>query len=227
MKKLLLIAVAAVAVLFAVVVMTHINNVPKLDEGVNATWAQVQNQYKRRADLVPNLVATVKGYASHEKEVLTDVVEARAKVGQMQISPEMLSNPEAMKQFEANQNALGSALSRLLLVVERYPDLKADKNFQALQSQLEGTENRIAVARRDYIAAVREYNVELRTVPGRWVAALFYPDTSPHACDPLPSFCITSRSGTLVSGTYRQGCRQCGPSQPCIGRDADPLPGTA
>ena len=176
MKKLLLIAVAAVAVMFAVVVMTHINNVPKLDEGVNATWAQVQNQYKRRADLVPNLVATVKGYASHEKEVLTDVVEARAKVGQMQISPEMLSNPEAMKQFEANQNALGSALSRLLLVVERYPDLKADKNFQALQSQLEGTENRIAVARRDYIAAVREYNVELRTVPGRWVAALFYPD---------------------------------------------------
>jgi len=176
MKKILLIAVAAVAVLFAVVVMTHINNVPKLDEGVNATWAQVQNQYKRRADLVPNLVATVKGYASHEKEVLTDVVEARAKVGQMQISPEMLSNPDAMKQFEANQNALGSALSRLLVVVERYPELKADKNFQALQSQLEGTENRISVARRDYIAAVRKYNVELRTVPGRWVAAIFYPD---------------------------------------------------
>ncbi|WP_345974316.1 LemA family protein [Sulfurimonas sp. HSL3-7] len=176
MKKLLLITVAAVAILFAVVVMTHINNVPKLDEEVNATWAQVQNQYKRRADLVPNLVATVKGYASHEKEVLTDVVEARAKVGQTQISPEMLSSPDAMKQFEANQNALGSALSRLLLVVERYPDLKADKNFQALQSQLEGTENRIAVARRDYIAAVQKYNVELRTVPGRWVAALFYPD---------------------------------------------------
>jgi len=179
MKKILLIAFAAVAVLFAVVVMTHINNVPKLDEGVNATWAQVQNQYKRRADLVPNLVATVKGYASHEKEVLTDVVEARAKVGQMQISPEMLSNPDAMKQFEANQNALGSALSRLLVVVERYPELKADKNFQALQSQLEGTENRIAVARRDYIAAVQKYNVELRTIPGRWVAAIFYPDAEP------------------------------------------------
>lgn len=176
MKKILLVAIAAVAVLFTVVVMTHINNVPKLDEGVNATWAQVQNQYKRRADLVPNLVATVKGYASHEKEVLTDVVEARAKVGQIQISPEMLSNPDAMKQFEANQNALGSALSRLLVVVERYPELKADKNFQALQSQLEGTENRISVARRDYIAAVRKYNVELRTVPGRWVAAIFYPD---------------------------------------------------
>ncbi|MCJ7765424.1 MAG: LemA family protein, partial [Thiovulaceae bacterium] len=123
MKRILLIAIAAIAVLFAVVVMTHINNVPKLDEGVNASWAQVQNQYKRRADLVPNLVATVKGYASHEKEVLTDVVEARAKVGQIQISPEMLSNPDAMKQFEASQNALGSALSRLLVVVERYPEL--------------------------------------------------------------------------------------------------------
>lgn len=179
MKKILLIAFAAVAILFAVAVMTHINNVPKLDEGVNATWAQVQNQYKRRADLVPNLVSTVKGYASHEKEVLTDVVEARAKVGQMQISPEMLNNPDAMKQFEANQNALGSALSRLLVVVERYPELKADKNFQALQSQLEGTENRIAVARRDYITAVQKYNVELRTIPGRWVAAIFYPEAEP------------------------------------------------
>jgi LemA protein len=176
MKKILLIAVVGVAVLLAAVIASHINNVPKLDEGVNAAWAQVQNQYKRRADLVPNLVATVKGYAAHEKQVLTDVVEARAKVGQMQLPPDMLSNPVAMRQFEANQNALGSALSRLLLVVERYPDLKADKNFQALQSQLEGTENRISVARRDYIAAVRQYNVELRTIPGRWVAALFYPE---------------------------------------------------
>ena len=179
MKKILLIAIAAIALLFAVVVMTHINNVPKLDEGVNASWAQVQNQYKRRADLVPNLVATVKGYASHEKEVLTDVVEARAKVGRIQVSPEMLSNPNAMKQFEANQNALSSALSRLMVVVERYPELKADKNFQALQSQLEGTENRIAVARKDYIATVQKYNIELRTVPGRWVAAIFYPDAKP------------------------------------------------
>lgn len=176
MKKILLIAVVVVALLFAAVVMSHINNVPKLDEAVNASWAQVQNQYKRRADLVPNLVSTVKGYASHEKTVLTDVVEARAKVGQMQMSPEILNNPDAMKQFEASQNALSSALSRLLVVVERYPDLKADKNFQALQSQLEGTENRISVARRDYIATVRQYNVELRTVPGRWVAAIFYPD---------------------------------------------------
>jgi LemA protein len=179
MKRFLLIAIGGIALLLALVVATHINNVPRLDEGVSAAWAQVQNQYKRRADLVPNLVATVKGYAAHEKGVLTEVVEARAKVGQVQVTPEMLSDPEAMRRFETNQNALGSALSRLLLVVERYPDLKADKNFQALQSQLEGTENRIAVARRDYIAAVRQYNVELRTIPGRWVAAFFYPDVRP------------------------------------------------
>ncbi|MGD9719469.1 MAG: LemA family protein, partial [Sulfurimonadaceae bacterium] len=142
----------AIAVLLAIVVMiaTHINNVPKLDEGVKASWAQVQNQYKRRADLVPNLVATVKGYASHEKEVLTQVTEARAKVGQMNVDANMLNNPEAFAQFEASQGALSSALSRLMVVVERYPELKADKNFQALQSQLEGTENRIAVARKDY-----------------------------------------------------------------------------
>jgi LemA protein len=131
----------AIAVLLAIVVMiaTHINNVPKLDEGVKASWAQVQNQYKRRADLVPNLVATVKGYASHEKEVLTQVTEARAKVGQMNVDANMLNNPEAFAQFEASQGALSSALSRLMVVVERYPELKADKNFQALQSQLEGT----------------------------------------------------------------------------------------
>ena len=179
MKKILLIGIVGIAVLAALVIFSHINNVPRLDEGVNASWSQVQNQYKRRADLVPNLVATVKGYASHEKEVLTGVVEARAKVGQMQLSSQMQSDPEAMRQFEANQNALGSALSRLLVVVERYPELKADKNFQALQSQLEGTENRIAVARRDYIAAVKVYNIELRTVPGRWVAAIFYPEAMP------------------------------------------------
>lgn len=176
MKKFLLLGAAVAAGLVLLIVMTHINNVPRLDEEVNAKWGQVQNQYTRRADLVPNLVATVKGYAAHEKEVLTDVVEARSKVAQTTISPEMLSDPAAMKQFEASQGALGSALSRLLLVVERYPDLKADKNFQALQSQLEGTENRIAVARKDYIEALKHYNTELRTVPGRWVAALFYPD---------------------------------------------------
>jgi LemA protein len=153
-----------------------INNVPTFDEGVKAAWSQVLNQYKRRTDLIPNLVSTVKGFASHEKQVLTDVVEARSKVSQMNVNPEMLNNPATFKAFEQNQAALSSALSRLMVVVERYPDLKSDKNFLALQSQLEGTENRIAVARRDYIQAVKIYNTELRTIPGRWIAGMLYPD---------------------------------------------------
>jgi LemA protein len=154
-----------------------INNIPTYDEEVSAAWSQVLNQYQRRAELVPNLVETVKGYAAHEKEVLTDVVEARAKVSQMQLPDDILSNPAAFKQFQANQDALGSALSRLLVTVERYPDLKASQNFLALQSQLEGTENRIAVARRDYIQAVKRYNTELRTIPGRWWRDFLYPES--------------------------------------------------
>ena len=154
-----------------------INNIPTYDEEVSADWSQVLNQYQRRAELVPNLVETVKGYAAHEKEVLTDVVEARAKVSQMQLPDDILSNPAAFSQFQANQDALGSALSRLLVTVERYPDLKASQNFLALQSQLEGTENRIAVARRDYIQAVKRYNTELRTIPGRWWRDFLYPES--------------------------------------------------
>jgi LemA protein len=154
-----------------------INNIPTYDEEVSAAWSQVLNQYQRRAELVPNLVETVKGYAAHEKEVLTDVVEARAEVSQMQLPDDILSNPEAFRQFQANQDALGSALSRLLVTVERYPDLKASQNFLALQSQLEGTENRIAVARRDYIQAVKRYNTELRTIPGRWWRDFLYPES--------------------------------------------------
>lgn len=154
-----------------------INNIPTYDEAVTAAWSQVQNQYKRRADLVPNLVNTVKGYATHEEKVLTEVVEARSKVSQMQLPADVLNNPEAFRAFQQNQDALSSALSRLLVVVERYPDLKASQNFLSLQSQLEGTENRISVARRDYIAAVQHYNTELRTIPGRWWKALLYPDS--------------------------------------------------
>jgi len=153
-----------------------INAVPRLDEQVNATWAQVENQYQRRADLVPNLIETVKGFAGQERDVLQNVVEARAKVGQMQLPDNILDNPAALQMFEQNQAALSSALSRLLVTVERYPDLKSNQNFLALQSQLEGTENRIAVARRDYIAAVRDYNTELRTIPGKWIAAIMYPE---------------------------------------------------
>jgi len=153
-----------------------INNIPTYDEGVKAAWSQVENQYQRRADLIPNLVETVKGFAKQEKDVLVQVVEARSKVAQMQIPKDILTNPEAFKQFQQNQDGLSSALARLLVVVERYPDLKSNQNFLALQSQLEGTENRISVARRDYIEAVKTYNTELRTIPGRWWAALLYSD---------------------------------------------------
>ncbi len=153
-----------------------INNIPTYDEAAKAAWSQVENQYQRRADLVPNLVETVKGFAKQEKDVLVQVVEARSKIAQMQVPKDIVNNPQAFKQFQQNQDALSSALSRLLVVVEKYPDLKSNQNFLALQSQLEGTENRISVARRDYIEAVKNYNTELRTIPGRWWAALLYSD---------------------------------------------------
>jgi len=156
-----------------------INDIPRYEEAVNEAWSQVLNQYQRRADLVPNLVATVKGAASHEKEVLTSVVEARAKVNTIKVTPEMLQDPAALKRFSDAQRELGSALSRLLATVEAYPDIKANQNFLALQSQLEGTENRIAVARRDFIGAVRRYNTELRTIPGSWWRMIMYPDAMP------------------------------------------------
>ena len=141
------------------------NKIQGLDEEVKAAWAEVLNQYQRRYDLVPNLVSTVKGYATHEKDTLQAVVEARAKVGSMQVSPEMLSNPESFRQFQAAQSGLESALHRLMVVVERYADLKASEIFRDLQSQLEGTENRIAVARRRYIQEVKAYNKAVRYFP--------------------------------------------------------------
>jgi len=156
-----------------------VNTIPTLDEQAKAAWSQVLNQYQRRSDLIPNLVETVKGAADFERGTLTAVVEARSKVAQTNIPPDILNNPAAFKAFEQNQSALSSALSRLLVVVERYPDIKANQNFLALQSQLEGTENRIAVARRDYIETVRQYNTELRTFPGRIWAAILYSDAEP------------------------------------------------
>ena len=153
-----------------------INTIPQYDEETKAAWSEVLNQYQRRSDLVPNLVETVAGYARQERQTLTAVVEARSKATQMQLPPDILTNPEAFKRFQENQAALGGALARLLVVVEQYPDLKSNQNFLALQSQLEGTENRISVARRDYILAVQKYNTELRTIPGRWIAAILYPD---------------------------------------------------
>jgi LemA protein len=168
----------AVVGLFLAVALSScgVNDVPRLDEQVKAAWSEVLNQYQRRTDLIPNLVETVKGYATQEQETFVKVTEARAKATQMQLPADITSNPEAFKQFEQNQAQLGGALGRLLAVSEKYPDLKSNQNFLALQSQLEGTENRIAVARRDYIQAVQAYNTQLRTIPGRWVASFLYPD---------------------------------------------------
>jgi LemA protein len=163
-----------------------INNIPTYQEDVKAKWAQVENQYQRRAELIPNLVATVKGYAAHEKETLDAVITARAKATSMTIPPDGLS-PELLAQYQANQNALSSALSRLMVVVEKYPELKANQNFLSLQSQLEGTENRIAVARRDYIEAVRIYNTELKTYPGKIWHAILYSEYKPEPVFDVPA----------------------------------------
>ncbi|HEY6516174.1 MAG TPA: LemA family protein [Steroidobacteraceae bacterium] len=156
-----------------------INNIPTQKQQVDAAWSQVLNEYQRRTDLIPNLVATVKGYAAHEASVLEAVTEARAKVTQTQIPSDILTNPQAFQSFERNQATLGGALSRLMVVTENYPNLKADQNFLTLQAQLEGTENRIAVARRDYILAVQQYDTELTTIPGRWYRSLFYSGNQP------------------------------------------------
>jgi LemA protein len=160
------------AVTLPLIASCGVNSIPTYAEQAKAAWAQVLNQYQRRADLVPNLVATVKGAANFESKTLEAVVQARAKVGQVQLPADVLTNPQAMQAFEQSQAGLTSALSRLLVVAEQYPDLKANANYQTLQAQLEGTENRIAVARRDYIDAVRLYNTELKTFPGRWWAWL-------------------------------------------------------
>ncbi|ACB80145.1 LemA family protein [Methylorubrum populi BJ001] len=156
-----------------------INRVPTLEEQAKSAWSEVQNQYQRRADLIPNLVETVKGYAKQEQETLTRVTEARAKATSIQVDASTVSDPEKFKQFQDAQNQLSGALGRLLASVEAYPDLKSNQNFLALQSQLEGTENRIAVARRDYIQTVQAYNTEIRTIPGRWIASWFYPEAKP------------------------------------------------
>jgi LemA protein len=150
------------------------NTIPTLQETAKARWSDVQNQYQRRADLIPNLVATVQGYAAQEKSVLTAVVEARAKATQIKLDASDLTDPAKLKAFQDAQNQLTGVLGRLLAVTENYPDLKSNANFLALQSQLEGTENRIAVARRDYIDAVRAYNLSLRTFPTvLWAKTVF------------------------------------------------------
>src|SRR5882672_3613381 len=156
-----------------------VNNIPSYEEQAKAKWSEVQNQYQRRADLIPNLVETVRGYARQEREVLEAVTNARARATAIQVTPELVNDPEAFKRFQEAQAQLSGALGRLLAVVEKYPDLKSNQNFLALQAQLEGTENRIAVARRDYIEAVRQYNTELRTFPGVIWASTLYKNNKP------------------------------------------------
>src|SRR5437899_9196081 len=151
-----------------------VNNIPSYEEQAKAKWSEVQNQYQRRSDLIPNLVETVKGFARQEREVLEAVTQARARATSITVTPDVLTNPEAFKRFQDAQAQLTGALGRLLATVERYPELKSNQNFLSLQAQLEGTENRIAVARRDYIEAVRAYNTELRTFPGViWASTLY------------------------------------------------------
>ena len=169
--------------LFAVAAMLSgcgINNIPTYEQAMKARWGDVQNNYQRRADLIPNLVETVKGYAAQEKDVLTAVVEARAKATQMTLPADIVTNPEAFKTFQENQSAITGSLGRLLAVSEAYPDLKSNQNFLALQSQIEGTENRIAVARKDYIESVRVYNTTLKTIPGSIWAWLYWTANKPY-----------------------------------------------
>ncbi|HEX7641362.1 MAG TPA: LemA family protein [Burkholderiaceae bacterium] len=167
------IVIAIVAVLLLMLFGGTYNSLQVADEQVKASWAEVLNQYQRRADLVPNLVNTVKGYAAHESAVLEQVTAARSRVGSIQVTPELLENPEAFAKFQRAQGELSGALSRLLVVSEQYPNLKADANFRDLQAQLEGTENRIAVARKRYIESVQGYNLAVRKFPANMVAGMF------------------------------------------------------
>ena len=178
MRKLIAFCLAALVV--ATISGCGYNDLQRQDEQVKSAWSEVINQYQRRADLVPNLVNTVKGYAAQEERVLTEVTRARASVGSIQATPELLNDPQAFAKFQAAQAQLQSALSRLLLVAENYPQLKSDQNFRDLQSQLEGTENRIAVARNRYIKAVQEFNTTVRSFPTNLTAMLFKMDVKPN-----------------------------------------------
>ena len=164
-----------------------VNNIPTYEQSAKAAWSEVLNQYKRRTDLIPNLVESVKGFADQEKSVLTEVTEARKQATNIQLPPDILTNPEAMKKFQDAQATLGGALGRLMAVVERYPDIKSGQNFLALQSELSGTENRIAIARRDYIQSVKAFNTEITTIPGRWWKAILYPQAKEMAAFDIPA----------------------------------------
>lgn len=172
------------------------NTLQANDEQIKASWAEVVNQYQRRADLVPNLVNTVKGYATHEEKVLTQVTEARARVGSIQASPELVNDPEAFARFQSAQAGLSSALSRLLVVSENYPDLKANTGFRDLQAQLEGTENRITVARNRYIQSVQDYNVYVRQFPNNLTAKMF-------GYGPKPNFTVENEKAISTAPTVK------------------------
>jgi LemA protein len=177
---------ALLVVLGVMLASCGINTVPTLEEKAKGAWSEVQNQYQRRADLIPNLVETVKGFATQEREVLTQVIEARAKASQVKVDASTITDPAKFKEYQDAQNNLTGALGRLLVTVERYPDIKSNQNFLALQSQLEGTENRVAVARRDYIEAVRSFNTEVRTFPGMIWARFIW------GAKPMETFAATS-----------------------------------
>ena len=189
------------------------NTFQSADEEIKATWAEVLNQYQRRADLVPNLVNVVKGYAAHEREVLTQVTEARARVGAIKATPELVNDPAAFQRFIAAQSELTGAISRLLLVAENYPQLKADTLFRDLQAQLEGTENRIAVARNRYIAAIKDYNVAVRSFPSNLTAMVFGYTTK-------PSFTVENEKALATPPTVDFGAPA--PAAPAIPAPAAP-----
>ncbi|MBS7808825.1 LemA family protein [Variovorax sp. PCZ-1] len=191
MKKLLL---SALLICTALLTGCGYNDFQRLDEQSKAAWSEVLNQYQRRADLIPNIVNTVKGEAGFEQETLVKVVEARAKATSIQMTPEMLNDPEAMKKFQAAQGEIGSALSRLLVVTENYPNLKANQGFQDLRVQLEGTENRITVARNRYIKTIEEYNVLARSFPSNLTAMIF-------SYSPKPGFTVANEAQITTAPT--------------------------
>jgi LemA protein len=190
-------AVAAAVIILPAVAGCGYNTIPTKQEAAKARWADVQSQYQRRADLIPNLVSTVQGAAIQERTTLTQVIEARARATGVTVTPETLNDPAAFQRYQAAQGELSQALSRLMVVVERYPDLKANQNFLALQSQLEGTENRIAIARRDYNAAVQSYNTSLRTFP-----TLIWANTLHSDAEPMQLFTASAAAQTAPSVSF-------------------------
>lgn len=197
-----------------------VNTIPTKDEKAKAAWAEVQNQYQRRADLIPNLVETVKGYAAQERQVLTEVTEARASATQVKVDASTITDPAAFQRYAAAQDQLTGVLGRLMMIQERYPDLKSNENFMALQSQLEGTENRIAISRRDYNEAVRDYNTEIRTFPGALWAGTVH-----RWAKPMQTFQASAAAQSAPSVSFQApAAPQAAPATPAPTTPAAPAP---